>query len=467
MSNIQEKLYHKLPYPLKVAGLNLRALINYKKRFSKQFYFYLNEYNNLWFADIELIKKHQKEQLKTLLLECYHHSKWYKTILDRVGVSKSDIERDPFSVLEKLPLLQKNERKEFVDDIINQNIERKTVSIGFTSGTTGSPTKDYLDAESLYRSFALWKRFHNMIGISKTVKQIRFSGRLIVNPKTTNPPFWIYNFFEKQLFMSSYHLKESNLPSYIKKIKQFKPKLIDGYPSSIYVIAKYINTHNIKLNFKLKAIAVTAETLYDYQRLEIETAFSCQVFNQYASSEGSPFITECTSGNLHINLDSGVFEFMNLKGSPAKAGEVAQLVVTSFRNLKTPLIRYNIGDTVLLPEHDSVCPCGCKMPLVEKITGREDDILWTEEKGFIGRMDTAYKGLEGIVKSQIIQNTPKDFVINNMVDSKYSQLIEKKLLHNLKERLGNHANFKINIVEDIPLGANGKFDAVKRNFKIN
>ena len=82
-------------------------------------------------------------------------------------------------------------------------------------------------------------------------------------------------------------------------------------------------------------------------------------------------------------------------------------------------------------------------------------------------MDTAYKGLDGIVKSQIIQNTPKDFIINNIIDSKYSSSMEKKLLYNLKERLGNQTNFKINIVEDIPLGANGKFDAVKRNFKIN
>ena len=44
-------------------------------------------------------------------------------------------------------------------------------------------------------------------------------------------------------------LKELYIPSYIKKIKSFKPELIDGYPSAIYVIAKYINTNNINLNF--------------------------------------------------------------------------------------------------------------------------------------------------------------------------------------------------------------------------
>ena len=59
------------------------------------------------------------------------------------------------------------------------------------------------------------------------------------------------------------------------------------------------------------AITTTAETLYDYQRSIIQEFFQCKVYNQYASSEGSPFITECKSGSLHVNMDSGIFEFLN------------------------------------------------------------------------------------------------------------------------------------------------------------
>ena len=267
--------------------------------------------------------------------------------------------------------------------------------------------------------------------------------------------------------MSTYHLSDKNFIHYVNKIKKYKPELLDGYPSAIYLIARYINKNSIKLDFKPKAIAVTAETLYDYQRLEIEKAFNCKVYNQYASSEGSPFITECIKGNLHLNTDSGVFEFINMKGEMAMPGDIAQLVVTSFRNLKTPLIRYNIEDTILLPKKIINCSCGCNMPIIEKIIGREDDILWTKEKGYVGRMDTAYKGLIGITKSQIIQTSPTNIVVNNIVDDNYSKVVEKNLIHNLKERLGHNINYKINIVKTIPLGANGKFDAVKREFKID
>src|SRR5690606_25639518 len=113
---------------------------------------------------------------------------------------------------------------------------------------------------------------------------------------------------------------------------------------------------------------------------------NCKVYNQYASSEGSPFITECTEGHLHINEDSGIFEFLNNKNNPAQPGEIARMVVTSFRNWKTPLLRYDIEDNVLIPLTQITCKCGCKMYYIEKIIGREDDILWTEEKGYVGRM---------------------------------------------------------------------------------
>ena len=467
MSNSQEKIYHKLPYFFKVIALNFKGYLNHKKRYSKSFEGYLLEYNNLWEADAEVVEKYQKTKLISLLTEAYNYSKWYSDIFKDNNISLVEINKNPFAVLKKIPLLTKTNRKKQVESIINKNPKRTIAGVGFTSGTSGSPTKDYLDLESINRAFALWKRFHKSIGIKTKTKQIRFSGRLIVNPNTKKPPFWVYNYFEKQLLMSTYHLSDKNFIHYVNKIKKYKPELLDGYPSAIYLIARYINKNSIKLDFKPKAIAVTAETLYDYQRLEIEKAFNCKVYNQYASSEGSPFITECIKGNLHLNTDSGVFEFINMKGEMAMPGDIAQLVVTSFRNLKTPLIRYNIEDTILLPKKIINCSCGCNMPIIEKIIGREDDRLWTKEKGYVGRMDTAYKGLIGITKSQIIQTSPTNIVVNNIVDDNYSKVVEKNLIHNLKERLGHNINYKINIVKTIPLGANGKFDAVKREFKID
>ncbi|MFD2562449.1 phenylacetate--CoA ligase family protein [Aquimarina rubra] len=465
MGKMQEKIYNSLPYPFKFILLNIKAFQNSKQRYTKEFDAFLKEYIDLWNADSDHINAYQKSRLILLLSEALHHSDWYSKKMKELGIKGKHIEENPYDVLQKMPILTKSERKTNPDLLVNKS--RNTDGVGYTSGTSGAPTINYLDKESINRSFALWRRFHKAIGLeTKRVKQVRFSGRLIVKPDSKKPPFWVYNYFENQLLMSTYHLTDDNLFHYVKKLNRFKPILLDGYPSAIYIISRFINQKKLTLNFTPKAIAVTAETLYDYQRLEIEKAFNCHVYNQYASSEGSPFITECTQGNLHLNTDSGVFEFVNVKGEKAKFGEVAQLVVTSFTNLKTPLIRYNIEDTVLLAEAGKTCSCGCAMPMIEKLTGREDDILWTKEKGYVGRMDTAYKGLEGIVKSQIIQENPEEILVNLIADQNFDDKMQEKLVDNLKDRLGQNINYQIRVVEDIPLGPNGKFDAVKRNFAI-
>lgn len=464
---MKDKIYRLAPYFAKVIMLNILALTNYKNRYTKQHYEFFRRYNKLWVESRGSILEFQKSELTTLLKECYAYSPFYENRFKENQISLSDIIEDPYLALSKLPILSKMDRKNHVDAIVNRNPKRKISEIGYTSGTSGSPTKNVLDSESVAKGFALWARFHDTIGIDSSVKKVRFSGRLIVNPLRKKPPFWVYNNIENQLFMSSYHLANVNLRSYINKLNKFKPEFLDGYPSAIYVLARYINQQKIDLKFKPNAIATTAETLYDYQRSEIETAFDCKIFNQYASSEGSPFITECIMGNLHINEDSGYFEFLDDNNKPALPGEIGRMVVTSFRNLKTPLIRYDIEDTVLLSSDNENCSCGCNMLYVEKIIGREDDVLWTEEKGYIGRMDTAYKGLDGIIKSQIIQENKSSLLVKNIIDDKYTDSMNERFIQNLKDRVGRGVEIKIEIVDDIPLGPNGKFDAVKRKFSIN
>lgn len=463
---MKDKIYRYSPYFIKVILLNIIALLNFKKRNTKGYLLFLNRYNNYWELDIKDLEKIQNDELKHLLKEVYFFSPFYQKIFKGNKIRIEEIDKDPRNVLNRLPMLSKVDRRTFSKEILNNNPERKLVEIGYTSGTSGTPTENYLDQESIDRSFALWSRFHETIGIKKGMKSIRFSGRLIVNPQQQIKPFWVYNYFDKQLLMSTYHLTERNIVEYINKINKFSPQFLDGYPSAFYIIAIFALKNGIKLKCKPIAITTTAETLYDYQRSIIQEFFQCKVYNQYASSEGSPFITECKSGSLHVNMDSGVFEFFNKNNEIAKPGEIARMVVTSFRNLKTPLIRYDILDTVILSEHMD-CECGCKMPIIEKIIGREDDILWTEEKGYVGRMDTAYKGLEGILQSQIIQLTPSKFIIRNVIDKMFTKDIEYKFKKNLIDRLGSNIELNFEYVDSIPLGKNGKFEAVKRKFNID
>lgn len=461
-----EHIYRRSPIWLKTLLLNMKALVNKRRRYTEGYERYLREYIDLWTAPQADVDSYTEDKLRELLIECFEFVPFYRKQFDERAISKEDIQKNPRKALAQMPILSKEDRRSQAQALCNTNPQRPLVETGYTSGTSGSPTVNYQDAESIERGFALWARFHHTLGIKRGDRSIRFSGRLIISPERNKKPFWIHNYAENQLFMSSYHLADDYLDDFIDKINSYQPVYLDGYPSAIYIIANYSLIKKKSITARPKAIMTTAETLYDHQRTAIETAFACPVYNQYASSEGAPFIADCREQRLHMHLDSGLFEVLGPDDQQVGPGEMGRLVMTSFRNLKTPILRYDIKDTVLMPLDNSPCACGNSWPYVEKIFGREDDVLWTPEKGYVGRMDTAYKGLKGILLSQIQQHDPTTFVILNVVDEQYNSQIEERFVANLKDRLGSQNTFRMEYVKEIPLGANGKFHAVKRLFKI-
>jgi phenylacetate-CoA ligase len=469
MNKSLHNIFLKLPSSLKGLILSINLYQQRKLRYGKFYKSYLTIYKANRNKNETAIKEYQLHEFKKLLLEVNENSSYYKDIFTKLNIDNELIKNATTveAILELIPFLPKVFLK--TKNLEIQNYKRLSEYKNFTSGTSGTPNLIIYDAESFQIGFALWRRFHDWIGLPNSFKSVRLSGKILISPTQNKPPFWIYNIFDKQLFMSSYHLTENNLPTYIQKLNDFKPQFIDAYPSAIFIIAKYINNNNLTLNFKPIAIATTAETLYQQYKDEIEKAFGCKVYNQYSSSEGGPFIVECPFGKLHLNTDSGVFEFINMDGVKAKEGEYAEMVITSLRQWKTPLIRYCTGDWVKLSAQSfnyQECECGCSMPTVEEIIGRQEDILFTEEKGYVGRMDPAYKGLNGILKSKIIQHEIDYVEVLNVIDSNFNMDMQNLFLQNLRDRLGKKITIDIKIVDDIPLGASGKFKAVERKFDI-
>ena len=465
---MKQKIYNYSPYFVKFILVNIKAYINKKKRYNE---FYKPIYDELLENSVskrEVVLKYQKKQLIKLLTECYQYSEFYKKRFLSNNVSIEEIKNKPYDVLFKLPLLTKDERKKYVDKIINLNPKRKVSSIGYTSGTTGTPTKNYTDKETEAISFALWNRFHNTIGINKKSKHIRFSSNLVANPNRLTPPFWVYNIIDNQLMMSVFNLKEENLKFYINKMNEFQPVYIDGFPSAIFIIADYIVRNKLKLSFKLSAICTTAETLFENQRIVIEEAFGCKVYNQYASSEGSPFITECKAGNMHLEEDSGVFEILDDNNVPVKDDNIGRLVVTSLRNWKTPLLRYDILDYVELSNNHEICSCGSPFKYIKSVHGRSNDVLWTFDRGYVsGGIATSIKNVQGIKQLQIIQKTPTDFEIIIVKNDNYKISDETYITKNLKLRLGENININFVYKDKINHNISGKLKLLIREFNVN
>ena len=88
----------------------------------------------------------------------------------------------------------------------------------------------------------------------------------------------------------------------------------------------------------------------------IEKAFGAEVFDIYGCTEIKEIAWECEKHEgYHINEDDVYVEILHGE-SPAKPGEVGDIVLTDLRNKAMPLIRYRIGDRGLLIAGN--CSCG-------------------------------------------------------------------------------------------------------------
>lgn len=237
----------------------------------------------------------------------------------------------------------------------------------------------------------------------------------------------------------------------------FDPHAIDGFFMSMCDIAGYIERHNIKLEFQPIAIFPTSETLTHSGRELLERVFKCKVYDQYASSEGAPFVTECPNQTPHIELASGVFEHFE-DGSD-------EVLVTSFTTYGTPLIRYRIGDSMKFADSDATCTCGMQAPIVLEIQGRRLDFLYTADGAKIYHVASLFKKIPpAVIRSQFVQNQRNEIVLKLEVDKKlyrpeYNELLEEEFIH----KFGTGTKLIIEYVDEIPREKSGKFRMIKNN----
>src|SRR5699024_7116952 len=275
--------------------------------------------------------------------------------------------------IEHLPTMDKEVIRENLEKIVTR--KENLIEMG-TGGSTGKSMKYYTHPYDISRKIAYLDYFKAKHGVYFGMRRVSVGGRPIVPVKQKRKIFWRYNFILNQLYISAYHADGDNLKYYIEKLNSFKPKSIDGFTTVIHRMAKYIINNNITLTFKPIAIFPTAESLTSEMKKDIEEAFGCPVRNQYASSEGAPFITENIDGDLEINPETGIFELNHIEKN------IYELIVTGFYTTTTPLLRYKIGDSVEL--FDELPKNYTQKDIrIKRIIGRNNDFLISNERGIV------------------------------------------------------------------------------------
>ncbi len=434
-------------------GWRLRSL-RYTEHTWKMFEFLLS--SQFWTA--EQFQNYQIARLRQLVSHAMQHSPYYRRCYTELKIDPSLIKS--FADLQILPIIRKETFRQSNDLFVSRHVDRKQMWVAYTSGTTGTPLTAYFTHRCMQERFAFMERLYHWYTPRPWRKRASFTGKLMVNPHQSKPPFHRINLALNQQLYSSHHLTESNLPHYADELRQFGPDQIDGIASPMYVVADYLIRSGHTGSVCPSVVIPTSETLWSFVRERLARGFQCKVANQYGSQEGAPLAYECPEGGFHICPESGIFEILDSDGSSCQPETIGRLVVTSFSSEGTPLIRYDIGD--LASWRGGVCLCGREMPLLRSIEGRVDDMFFTRERGVVPRVDSAFKSMpSAIVATQVAQLAIDRFEVRIVPDpAMYKPEYGLALQEHLFDYLGRSVRIDLKVVPFIRRTVGGKMQAM-------
>lgn len=264
------------------------------------------------------------------------------------------------------------------------------ISVGLSSGTSGNQGM-FLTSEE---EQTIWAATI----LAKLLPKGRLTGHRIAFFLRSNNN--LYQSVNSALIHLHYFDMQEEVDRHIERLNNYQPSLLVAPASVLLSLAKAQKSG--QLNIAPSKIFSVAEILEDTDRKVISQAFGGQIIHQvYQATEGFLGCT-CEQGVLHLNEDGILFEKEWLDDQRFYP------IITDFKRLSQPFIRYRLNDILQLRQ--TPCPCGSALLAIDKVEGRSDDIFYLKKQDghvmtvypdFIRRCFLAVSGIEEYQASQI------------------------------------------------------------------
>jgi len=405
------------------------------------------------------IERLQQKNLRVILKHAYETVPYYRRVFKERGLSPDDVKC--VADLVKLPVLTKANVRMHYRDLVS-HVFPKSDLVPYMSGGTGDQIRFFVTKEQLSWEIGAEFRAYGWAGYCFGDKCVVFWGSPIDLAKYQSIVKRFTSLLERVIVLNSYVLSNEILEKYTCLMKKFRPEIVRGYASSVYLVAKYMLENGVN-GLRPRTVITSAESLLDFQRKTIENAFGCRVFDYYGSREIGAIAAECEEHcGYHISAENVVLEFVK-DGEYVAAGENGEILVTSLRNFGMPFLRYAIGD-VGRPSND-VCACGRGLPLMVSIEGRVSQFMAVYDKklGRIIPVSTAAPGLFSgalmyvpLDQYRIIQESLDKVVIKAVKGQGYSQKHTEFLVNHIRKFLGDNVTVEMEFVDYLPPLPSGK-----------
>jgi len=410
---------------------------------------YLTDVGRIW-REEEKIEKYRNKCFRKIVRYAYSvpiYRKKYK----EAGIHPDDIKSIDL-------------RKNFPDGIVPTGFDTKHAYLISTSGSTGQPVSIYVDTYTIIKALLGFIRELRECGVNW--RKTKMTVIADITPHAVEEAYlcgsvmpYLKKFFSFKN-MQVLHVGE-NPEILIKKIDDFQPEFLGGYPGVMRALA-VLKRKGFGKNIHPKVMASSGAVLDDYTRKYIEDAFNAKIFDAYGSTEAGPVAFECKKGCYHIHSDLVHLEFIDDNGNYVENGKPGHVVVTKLYGRGTPIIRYTGMNDFIIPLDDT-CDCGIHTSLLGRVGGRKaDSIVLRDGKiippsaitGIPGKIMHEF-GTDKIQQFQIIQRDFDLIEILIVVDEGLRHVgpsvdkIFQELKKRYQEKFGNGVEVLVKEVREI------------------
>jgi phenylacetate-CoA ligase len=418
-----------------------------------------------WFTEDEQVH-YQEHLLRRIIEHAYSFVPYYRDLFDSLRLKPGDIRH--LSDLKQLPILTKEVLRSQFERLKATNCRAFRPRVLCTSGTTGQRIQFLVDRPSNVLEFVYYWRYWNWAGYRLGNLFAEFSSGFFSKNKDRVCSTTYLQRLAGRLLLDSRTMSPATARDYVKAIRKHRPLFLKGLPSVLYHFSLFLRQQGVA-DISFKAVFSTGEVLIPRFRKLIEETFGCKVYDSYGHMERTVAISECPRGGRHINPDYGVLELVRYGAPPAEIDDAsrggssytARVVGTSLYNLSMPLLRYDVGDIVLI-DPEQKCACGRQFPLVSAVGGRRSEVIITPEGHVITAAFLVFEDVSDILAGQIVQESLADLHVRVVPAPDFSNASEARLKSRLQTLAGPAMRIRVDRCESLESlrGESGKVTSV-------
>jgi phenylacetate-CoA ligase len=400
------------------------------------------------------IKEFQMEKFRRLLEYASKHVPYYRGLLGRLGLACEDF-RELKDVC-ALPIIRKSDINRDMQSFVSEEYPRRDLIPDNTSGSTGENLYFYRDKLSDEAGRSNVVRMNEWIGVGigdriANLWSVPFEVSLPQRVKRA-----LKAWFMNTTVLSHFRMDDQTLRSYARRLHRFRPALIMAYPSALTRLSEFIMDSESETPSP-RAIVVSGETLYEWQRETIEQALGAPVYNHYGSREFMGIARECRLRHgLHIASERMLVEAVPVPGVPSEA-DIRELVITDLDNYGMPFLRYATGDVGEITWDE--CGCGLGLPRLLNVTGRTLDIIQAPNGNYLGGSfwTLLTRRVKGIKEFQVVQDEIGKITFRIVPADEFSDDGLQYLAKTIAETCGPEMDVRFEIQDAIERTPAGKF----------